>query len=76
MAATSERVARTSDKLAGAGVLWERVAAALASVEASFAAARATVAACAEPYRRAGADLSRLRLLFAPRSNGRRTPGS
>jgi hypothetical protein len=76
LAATSDRVARTSDNLAGAGVLWERLAAALASVETSFAAARATAAACAEPYRRAGADLSLLWSLFAPRSNGRRTPGS
>lgn len=74
--ATSRRVEASAGRFAEIGVLWDRLLAALASVQAALATARATFAACAAPYRRAAADLSSLRSLFARRSNGRRTPES
>ena len=74
--ATSRRVEASADRLAEIGVLWERVLAALASVQAGLAQARATSVACAAPYRRAAGDLSSLRSLFGRRSNGRKTPES
>jgi hypothetical protein len=74
--ATSRRVEASADRFAEIGILLDRVLAALASVQAALATARATSAACAAPFRRAGADLSSLRSLFARRSNGRRTPES
>jgi hypothetical protein len=74
--ATSRRVEASASRFAEIGVLLDRLLAALASVQAALATARATFAACAAPYRRAAADLSSLRSLFARRSNGRRTPES